>query len=213
MKKVFIIGSGGFSKQVIEIVEKLNKNENKYELMGLIDDNESLVGSNVMGYEILGNTDYLREYSEQNQVFGVIAIANWKFRKLLKTKLTAVKWLNLVHPSAVVSDYIQMGEGNVICAGVVINPDCRIGSHCHINIGTTMGHDIDMRNFVTVMPGSRISGNVTLMDCSMIGTGSTILQGLTIEENVIVGAGAVVTKNTSPNGLYLGVPANKKRYK
>ena len=210
MKMVFIVGSGGFSKQVIEIIEKLNKNEKKYKLLGLIDDNESLVGSNVMGYEIVGNTDYLKGFSEHNEIFGVIAIANWKVRQSLEKKLTAVNWLNLIHPSAIVSDYTQMGEGNIVCAGVVINPECRIGSHCHINIGTTMGHDIEMGNFVTVMPGSRISGNVTLKNCSMIGTGSTILQGLTIEENAIIGAGAVVTKNTSPNGLYLGVPAKKK---
>lgn len=210
MKKLFIIGSGGFSKQVIEIVEKLNVNEERYKLLGLIDDDENLVGSNIMGYEILGTTDYLKEYSEQNEVFGVIAIANCNVRKLLDKKLTAVNWLNLIHPDAIVSNYIQLGKGNIVCAGVVINPDCYMEDHCHINIGTTMGHDIQMKSFVTVMPGSRISGNVTLKDCSMIGTGSTILQGLTIEENVSIGAGAVVTKNTSANGLYKGVPA--KRY-
>lgn len=210
MKKLFIIGSGGFSKQVIEIVEKLNVNEERYKLLGLIDDNENIVGSNIMGYEILGTTDYLKEYSEQNEVFGVIAIANCNIRKLLVKKLTSVNWLNLIHPDAIVSNYIQLGKGNIVCAGVVINPDCYIEDHCHINIGTTMGHDIQMESFVTVMPGSRISGNVTLKDCSMIGTGSTILQGLTIEENVTIGAGAVVTKNTSANGLYKGLPA--KRY-
>ncbi|MEI4768793.1 acetyltransferase [Psychrobacillus sp. FJAT-51614] len=209
MKKLFIIGSGGFCKQVIEIIEKLNIDEKKYNLLGLIDDNDRLLGSEVLGYKVLGTTDYLMDYSKQEEVYGVIAIANGKVRAQINQKLTEVNWINLIHPNAVISNYIEMGKGNIICAGVVINPECLIENHCHINIGTTIGHDVKMKDFVTIMPGSRISGNVEIKKCSLVGTGSTIIQGLSIEENVIIGAGAVVTKNTSANSLYKGVPAKR----
>ncbi len=211
MKDIVVIGSGGFSKQVIEIIEQLNLINQEYKLLGIIDDDKSLVGTEVLGYEVIGDTNYIKQFSQQNKIHGVIAIADGIVRKEISRKLYDVQWVNLIHPSSVVSDYTKIGEGNIICAGVVINPDFQMGDHSHINIGSTLGHDVSMLDYVTIMPGSRISGNVILKSNSMVGTGSTIIQGLTIEENVVLGAGAVVTKNTEPNYLYVGVPAKKKK--
>jgi sugar O-acyltransferase (sialic acid O-acetyltransferase NeuD family) len=209
MKKLFIIGSGGFSKQVVEIVEKLNIQSQEYDLIGLIDDNPSFIGKEVLGYKVVGSTDYLKSFARKHEVCGIIAIADGVVRKRIAKRLNSVKWINLIHPNTSISEYIKMGEGNVVCAGVTINPDCELGNHCHVNIGTTIGHDVSFNDYITVMPGSRISGNVTLKAGSTIGSGTTIIQGLTIEENVTLGAGCVVTKNTTPNSLYIGIPAKQ----
>ncbi|EOS8271169.1 MULTISPECIES: acetyltransferase [Bacillus] len=211
MKDIVVIGSGGFSKQVIEIIEQLNLINPEYKLLGIVDDNKSLVGTEVLGYEVIGDTDYIKQLSKQQKIHGVIAIADGEIREHISRKLNDVQWVNLIHPSAIVSNYTKLGEGNIICAGVVINPECKMGNHSHINIGSTLGHDVLMLNYVTVMPGSKISGNVNLKSKSMVGTGATIIQGLTIEENVVLGAGTVVTKNTKPNYLYVGVPAKEKK--
>lgn len=209
MKNIVVIGSGGFSKQVIEIIEQLNLINQEYKLLGVVDDNKSLVGTKVLGYEVIGDTGYIKRLSQQKDIYGVIAIADGLARKQISRKLSDVQWVNLIHPNAVVSNHKNIGEGNIICAGVVINPDFQMGNHSHINIGTTLGHDVSIMDYVTVMPGSRISGNVKLNSNSMVGTGSTIIQGLTIEESVVIGAGALVTKSTEPNNLYVGVPAKK----
>lgn len=209
MKEFFIVGSGGFSKQVIEIIERINEVRNEYKLVGLIDDNKELIGKKVLGYKVVGTTDYLLERSMKKDVYAVIAIANGMHRKKIFSKLPHVRWTNLIHPSTVISKYTKMGKGNIICAGVVINPECEIGDFCQLNIGNTVGHDVFFRNYVTVMPGCRISGNVLLKDFSTIGTGSVILQGKTVETEVILGAGAVLTKNTEKENVYIGVPAEK----
>lgn len=212
MKDIVVIGSGGFSKQVIEIIEKINISGNdEYNISGIIDDDPSLIGKKVLGYDIIGTTKELHRHSINNNIYCVIAIADGEVRKKISRDLSYVKWANLIHPSAVLSKYIKLGVGNVICGGVVMNPECILGDHCHINIGTTLGHDVLMEDFITVMPGSRVSGNVILKSGSMIGTGSTVLQGLTIEEDVIIGAGAVVTKDTTNNSVYIGVPAKKTK--
>lgn len=211
MKDIVVIGSGGFSKQVIEIIERINLINQEYTLLGIIDDNKSLVGTEVLGYEVIGDTDYIKLLSQRKKIHGVIAIADGEVRKEITRKLDGVQWESVIHPSAVISDYTKIGEGNIVCAGVIINPEFQMGNHSHINIGSTIGHNVSIIDYVTVMPGSRISGNVTLKSNSMVGTGSTIIQGLIIEENVVLGAGAVVTKNTEPNNLYVGVPAKKKK--
>lgn len=210
MKDIVIIGGGGFSKQVIELIERINLIKPEYRLLGIIDDNENRIGGNVLGYEVIGDTSYVKRISRRHEIFGVIAIGDGETRMKISRELTDVRWENLIHPSAIVSDYGEMGEGNVICAGVVINPDYQIGNHSHVNIGTTLGHDLVIFDYVTIMPGARISGNVNLKTNSTVGTGSTVLQGLTIEENVVLGAGAVITKDTDANSLYVGVPAKKR---
>ncbi|WP_096185790.1 acetyltransferase [Evansella halocellulosilytica] len=209
MKQLFIIGSGGFSKQVIEIVENINKEYERYELVGLIDDDERLIGQEVLGYKIIGTTDYLKRQSKKCKVYGAIAIANGNVRREITKKIKDINWVNLIHPSSIVSKYTNIGVGNIICAGTIINPNFKLGNHCHINIGTTIGHDGIIEDYITVMPGSKISGNVTIKYNSTIGTGSTILQGLIIEKNVTLGAGCVLTKNTIENSMYIGVPAKK----
>lgn len=211
MKDFIIIGSGGFSKQVIEIIEQLNGINQEYNILGLIDDNKSLIGTKVLGYEVIGNTDYLLQLSQKKELHGVIAIAEGNIKKQISNKLNNILWTNLIHPSAVVSNYVNLGKGNIICAGTVINPDVKIGDHCHINIGSTLGHDVSLLDFVTIMPGSRVSGNVLLKSKSMLGTGSVVIQGLKVEENVMLGAGTVLTKNTEPNCLYVGIPAKMRR--
>lgn len=211
MKDIVIIGSGGFSKQVIEIVEQKNLVEQQYNLIGIIDDNRELIGNNVLGYNIIGDTEYLQGLSEKRKIYGVIAIADGITRKRIARKLMDVIWENLIHPKAIITQYKNLGNGNIICAGVVINPNFKIGNHCHINIGSTLGHDVTMSNYVTLMPGSTVSGKVTLKSSSMVGTGSTIIQGITVQENVILGAGAVVLKDTNNDSIYVGVPAKKVR--
>ena len=54
-----------------------------------------------------------------------------------------------------------------------------------------------------------ISGNIILGSRVLIGTGAQILQGLTICDDTIVGAGAVVTKNITEPGTYVGIPARR----
>lgn len=210
MKDIVVIGCGGFSKQVIEIIEEINDIKMQYNLIGLIDDNEKLLDSYVLGYKVIGNMKYLNKYSIDNNICGVIAIANPSVRQRIAEKLVKIKWINLIHPKAIISKYAKIGVGNIICAGTIINPNFTIGDHCHINIGCTLGHDITVREYVTLMPGCRISGNVVLKSKSTIGSGAVILQGLLVEEDVIIGAAALLNRNTIKGNTYIGIPARGK---
>lgn len=50
---------------------------------------------------------------------------------------------------------------------------------------------------------------ISIGDGSWIGARATILPGVTIGEGCVIAAGAVVTKDCAPNGLYGGVPAKR----
>ena len=46
-----------------------------------------------------------------------------------------------------------------------------------------------------------------------IGTRAVVRDGVTIGHGCVIGAGAVVTKDTEPYGIYVGVPAKLTRYR
>jgi acetyltransferase-like isoleucine patch superfamily enzyme len=83
----------------------------------------------------------------------------------------------------------------------------RIGNHFHLNLNSTVGHDVVIGDFVTVFPGVNISGNVVIGDKTTIGTGSSILPGVRIGSGCFIGAGAVVTKDVEDGQTVVGVPA------
>ena len=69
-----------------------------------------------------------------------------------------------------------------------------------------------MKDFVTVLPNSSISGNVVLEEGVDFGTNATIIQGITVGAHTIVGAGSIVVKNLPEHCTAVGAPAKPIKY-
>ena len=208
MKDLYIIGAGGFGREVAWLVERINEVNPTWNLKGFIDDNESLWGNVEGDYPVLGGCEYLKSLGD---VYAVCAVGSAKVRKIIigRIKESNVKFATLIDPSVLVSKRVEIGEGSIICAGTIITVDIRIGNHVIINLDCTIGHDVDIEDFVTIYPSVNVSGNVLIGQCTELGTGTQIIQGKTITANSIVGAGAVVVKNIEEPGTYVGSPAKK----
>jgi len=83
--------------------------------------------------------------------------------------------------------------------GITIEDEVMIGPKVCI---TTEGHPLNPheRKQLQVKP-------VAIKRNAWIGAGATILPGVTIGENAVVAAGAVVSKDVSPNTVVAGIPA------
>ena len=208
MKDLYIIGAGGFGREVAWLVERINNVEPTWNLKGFIDDNENLWGTDEGDYPVWGGCDYLKTLGE---VYAVCAVGVAKVRKLIteKFKESSVKFATVIDPSVLISEKAEIGEGTIVCAGTIITVDIKIGNHVILNLDCTVGHDDILENFVTVYPSVNISGNVRVGECSELGTGTQIIQGKSIVPNTIIGAGAVVVKDCVESGTYVGSPAKK----
>lgn len=208
LRDLYIIGAGGFGREVAWLVERINEVNPTWNLKGFIDDNESLWGNVEGDYPVLGGCEYLKSLGD---VYAVCAVGSAKVRKIIigRIKESNVKFATLIDPSVLVSKRVEIGEGSIICAGTIITVDIKIGNHVIINLDCTIGHDADIEDFVTIYPSVNVSGNVLVGQCTELGTGMQIIQGKTITANSIVGAGAVVVKNIEEPGTYVGSPAKK----
>lgn len=135
----------------------------------------------------------------------IIAIADSKVRKQIASK-DKLNYFNIIHSNTTIHESIQVGIGNIICKGVVLTLDIKIGNHVIININSTIGHDVVLEDFVSIMFAVNISGNVKIGEGTLIGSGATILPNITIGKWCKIGAGAVITKNIPDNSTVVGVP-------
>ena len=208
MKDLYIIGAGGFGREVAWIVERINSIKPTWNLKGFIDDNETLWGSTEGEYHVFGGCEYL---SALEDVYAVCAVGSSNVRKKIIEKLkdTSVKFATLVDPSVLYSNSVMIGEGAIVCAGTIITVDVNIGDHVIVNRDCTIGHDAVIDDFVTIYPSVNVSGNVLIGECSELGTGTQIIQGKKVISNTIIGAGAIVVKDCLESGTYVGSPAKK----
>ena len=197
-----ILGASGHGKVLADIAELTG-----WDQVVFFDDAwpENKVNS---VWQIIGNTQDLLE-NLANYTGVIVAIGNNKIRqqKLKQLQSARAKIITLIHPSAIISKYSEIGIGSVVVAGAVINPDCIIGSGAIINTCSSVGHDCILGDAVHVCPGARLAGGAVVGDRAWVGVGSSVRQLITIGEDAIIGAGSAVVKDVKANATVMGVPA------
>lgn len=193
-----IVGAGGHSKVVISTAIECGK-----EVSIILDDDESKWGKELFGIKIQGPIAAFRDKEGQ----AVMAIGDNMTRKRISDSFKRISWLTLIHPTAYVHYSALIGEGTVIFAGSIIQPDVRIGGHCIINTGATIDHDCRIDDFVHIGPGVNIAGGVIMGEGVFMGIGSKVIIGKTIGEWSVVGAGGVVVADIPSYSKATGIPA------
>ncbi|MBW4827968.1 MAG: acetyltransferase [Clostridiaceae bacterium] len=206
MKSIVLIGGGGHSKVIIDII----RSTNEYKVLGITE--KSSNSKEILGIPIIGSDDMLEDIYKKGVEYAFIcvgAIGDMGLRNKLykKAKSIGFKIPTLIHKHAVVSSYSNIGEGTCLMAGTIINPNVKIGKNSIINTGSIIEHDCVIKDNVQISPGTILAGNVKVNNDTFIGMGTKVIQGLTIGSNVTIGAGSVVIKNVESNTKVAGVPA------
>ena len=201
--KLLIIGAGGHGKVVADIARKMNN----WHSIAFLDDDESI--KTCMGLEVIGKSADAVTYKDYSDLF--VAIGNSVTREKIQEKLEAegASIANLIHPDAVIGAEVEIGNGTAVMAGVVINSSGKIGKGCIINTNSSLDHDTLIESYVHISPGAVLAGKVRVGKGSWIGIGSVVSNNVQICDSCILGAGAVVVKDISEPGTYVGVPARK----
>lgn len=210
-KQIAIYGAGGFAREVAWLVQSCNVNDEKYQVVSFIDDDESNHGTVLNQIPVYGLEESKRRFADAYVVGGV---GSPKIREMLMQKAAAggFAFETIVHPRVERSEWIDVGIGSVICAGNILTTNITLGEHIQINLDCTIGHDVVMEDFTTLAPGVHVSGCVRFGKRVYVGTGAVIINGtqempLTIGDDAVIGAGACVTKPVPPGATAVGVPA------
>ena len=201
--KLIIIGASGHGKVVADIAIKMNK----WQSIVFLDDDQAIKIS--IGLEVIGKTADAFTYKDEADFF--VAIGNNAVREKVQEKLIedGLNVVSLIHPSAVIGTDVEIGIGSVVMAGVVVNSSTRIGKGCIINTSSSLDHDNVIEDYVHISPGVRTAGSVEIGKRTWVGIGSVISNNVNICSGCKVGAGAVVVKDITEPGTYVGVPVRR----
>ena len=202
-KKICIIGSSGFAKEVLWLL----KDCNLYDMVDCFMEPEELWKEQ----EIFGKPVKKQSEFDSTKHCAVIGIGDSNLRKkIVKEQLPAdTEYPNIIHPSVHISEWVDIGRGAIICAGNIITCDIKIGDFATINLDCTIGHDCIIGDYLTLNPSVNISGICNIGNNVIIGTGAGVKQGIQNCDDVMIGMGAVVVKNILEQGTYVGNPAKK----
>ena len=213
MKDLIIFGASGFGREVAWAVERMNKVSSTWNLLGFMDDDDSIQGTKINGYKVLGKSSDVSKYPE---TFFVCAVGASRTREKIinnmKNVNPSIKFGTVIDPSVEMSDLVTIGEGTIICAHTIITVNISIGNHVIINLDCTIGHDAIIKDFVTLYPSVNVSGITNIGHAVELGTGMQIIQGKSIGDYSIVGAGAVVVKDIPEKCTAVGSPAKPIKF-
>ena len=144
-----------------------------------------------------------------------MCIRNFCYR-LLGMKITGFCW---IQPRVVIVNMRRLTVGK--------NFGCNSG--CYINAigGINMGNDVLIGSNVTISSGKHgIEGRetsvfsrpvqpmpITFGNDVWVGAGASVMPGVHVAAGTVIGANAVVTRDTQPYSVMVGIPARPSRFR
>ncbi|CAE79554.1 acetyltransferase [Bdellovibrio bacteriovorus] len=203
-----VLGAGGHSKVVVDTLIA-----SSVVVVGLTDIDLARQGTLVLNIPVIGTDNEILKYATDGIVLalGIGSVRASTLREKVFQKYTSLGYSfpKIVHPSAILSSVVHIGEGVQIMAGCIVQAGVEIGDNSILNTGAQLDHDCIIGKNVHISPGANLSGGVVVEDGAHVGVGATIIQGVRVGARSTVGAGAVVVKDVPPDTIVFGVPARE----
>lgn len=189
-KEILLLGGGGHCKSVIDVIEQ----ENKYQIGGIIDKKE-LLGTKVLGYEVIGCDEELKQLRVKYP-HAIVTVGHIKSNAVRVKLFKHLKELNfhmpsIISPLAYVSKHAFIDEGSVVMHHGLVNAGAKVGKNCIINSKALVEHDAVIENNVHISTGAIINGGTIVKEDSFVGSGAVSKEY--IEVSGFIKAGSLVT--------------------
>lgn len=207
MKEAYIIGAGGFAKEVHLILRR----SNAYSFKGFINHQpkSEVIKVGKEDFKVFDENFFLENIKPSERIVLFVGMGDPKILKKVTNKFKNYEFPNLISPCVELDESINLGDGNIITKGVNFTVDTTIGSFNVFNLNMTIGHDCTIGSYNVMNPGATISGGVVIGDCNLLGTGSTILQNINIGNNNVIGGNGLLNKNVLNDKVMVGVPCKE----
>lgn len=178
-----LVGAGGHAKAIVEALEM-----NGTPVDGYVDPERR----DWLTADYMPNDEKARAGPAGDFVLGMggVAAGDLRRRMALFDAYLDEDWNapSVVHPDAFVSSSAKIGEGAIVLAGAVVQPDARIGAAVIVNTRAIIEHDSVVGKGSHVAPGAVVLGGCRIGAACMIGAGAVILPGAELPDESLVPA-------------------------
>lgn len=207
MKDLIIVGASGFGRELVQWVEDINKETREWNILGFIDDNPNALDGYLCDYSIIGD---IQNWQPKSTEYFACALAfpSVKQKVITMLKDKQAQFATLIHPTAIINKYAEIGEGVVITPRSNVNANAKIGDFVSV-LGSGIGHDAIVGDFSTLSGRCSINGHVKVGNLVYIACGVSVAPSKKIGDGATIGIGSVVISNVKPGVTVFGNPAKR----
>lgn len=206
MKDLIIAGAGGFGREAFTLARKINAINPQWNIKGFINDIPDALDGIKIDAKIIGT---IKDWQpSDNEVF-VIGVSSPKGKEKVANILKAkgAKFATLISPSAMIGDYVEIGEGCVIGSRSSIGSCARIGNFVHI-AGSMIGLDSVIDDYSTTTGFANIA-TAHIGKRVFVGSHAVVLNNLTVGDDAYICAGSIVFTKVKAGTKVFGCPAKR----
>ena len=207
MKKLLIIGAGGFGREVLEYARDIQEaGQADWEIGGFLDDNLKALDHYSYEYQVV---DTIKDHTISDAYVYLCAIGDPKTKLAIGRKFLedGANFINLIHPTAYIGRTSKMGINVVLCPGSKITTDVTLGNFVAVDVNAVCSHDSKIGDGCTISHFCDITGFASLGEGVFLGSGACICPSVSVGDYARIGAGSVVLKDVGAGELAYGVPA------
>ncbi len=163
MKKLIVLGAGGFGRTVADMALQLGA----YAQISHLDDRPA--------ENVLGPIGSFAEHIGEDVEF-LVALGNNYLRISLIDKILDARGAvaTLVHPRAYVSPMATIDVGTVVLPFAVVNTEVRVGRGCIVNCGAIIDHGCVIEEGCHISPGAIVGAENRIAALSKIELGEVV---------------------------------------
>lgn len=196
-----IMGAGGHATSVANVALSAG-----YRIQHFVDPDQR--GCHLLGTPVIGD---VAELAEPAQYDYCIAVGDNAAREKIYNRLAAIypgmMFPKLVHASATVSCFTEIGAGTVVMPHAVIGPNTSIGKFCILNTRASIDHDSRMADYASLAPGVVTGGAVSVGARSAVSIGAIVKHGVSIGDDCVIGAHSYLNRDLPARNVAYGTPA------
>ena len=206
-KNLVIIGAGEFG----HIAYEYFTHDSDYTVVAFAIEQAYITEKSFQDLPVIPLEELQKHYTPADvQVY--VAVTNVQLNRARKRLYQQVKnWgytcASYVSSQAFVWRNAKIGENTFVFEHNTIQPFVEIGNNVVLWSGNHIGHRTVVHDHCFITSHCVISGYCEIGEHSFLGVNSCFANNLNIAEDNFIAMGAVVTKNTQPNGVYKGHPA------
>lgn len=192
-KDIMIVGAGGFGREAVWTLERINTTANTWHVLGFADDAPNKASGSLEGYPLLGSVEKASRDFPGAAV--LIAIGDNATREKIYRQLRGHDFPIIIDPSAEVAPTVEMRHGVFIGPKAVVSVGAELGKFVIVNARAGVGHDSKLGDFAQICPGATLSGHTTVGEHALLATNSCTVPGVSIGPRAKIAAGLPVYKN------------------